>query len=205
MKLELKAPVDWSQVTLKQYKELLMLKYNEEEVLEYRIDQCNIFNPQYSKFDLMKMSMPQLKLYFDSIDFVNAQPVLRDCKEIDIEGVKYTFIEFKNMSLEQWIDCEKYSSIENSHKLIAIFYIEPEKYNDRELDKVSDWLLNAPVTEYFWSLSFFLFIHLAQGQAIKRFSEMVKKKREKTEKVIEISKRINEKLKSAQKWLGYKS
>lgn len=204
MILTLKSPESWNDISLSQYKRLISLEFTEDTILEYRINQVHILNDQYSTDDLMKMSMLQLKTYFNEIEFINTNPVLKDCKMFNIDGKEYIFGDFKNMSLEQWIDCEKYTSLENCHKLISIFYIKPEEYNDKELDKVSEWLNKQPVTEYFWSVSFFLFIHRALELSIKQFSEKLEKNREKTQRIITISKRIDKKLKSVLKWSGYR-
>lgn len=209
MNFNLKAPVSWADITLKQYVELLKLpaKYDLEDELQklkYRLEQVSILNPQYSTEDLQKLTLSQVKDYFDEIEFINTDPVLENCKEIEIRGKKYEFQEFKYITLEQWIDTEKYSNLDNAHKLIAIFYIKPDEYTPQELDKVSNWLLNQPATKYFWSVSFFLFIHKAFGLAIKRYSEKIQSQVSLMNRTIEISKKLDKKLKRVASKFGFK-
>lgn len=209
MEITLKTPESWKDITLRQYVQLLQLteglnSEDELEIINYRLKQVAILNPEYSVEDLQKLTLSQLKEYFDSIEFINTDPVLENCKELKIDGKKYTFQDFKYITLEQWIDCEKFSNLNNAHKLIAIFYIKPEEYTPQELDIVSEWLLDAPATKYFWSISFFLFIHHALELAIKRYSEKTEKKINKMIRIAEISQEIDKKIKKVQSKFGFK-
>ena len=210
MKLELNIPESWRDITLKQYIGLLEASTSidtEDSItlLNHRVKQATILNPHLTEEQIKKISMSQMKEYFDKIDCIDAEPVTENCKKLVIDGKTYEFIEFKNMSLEQWIDSEKYSSIEECHKLIAIFYINPKDYSEMELDKVSNWLLDQPVTKTFWSVSFFLFIQKAFELALEDYSIRMAKQTKKIMRVIEISKKIDQKIKRVQKRLGFKS
>ena len=209
MEFKLKAPTSWADITLKQYVELLKLpnQYDLEDELDklkYRLAQVSILNPRYSVEDLQKLTLSQMKNYFDEIEFINQDPVLEECKELTIGDKKYTFQDFKYITLEMWIDTEKYSSLEQAHKLIAIFYIKPDEYTPQELDKVSDYLLNQPATKYFWSVSFFLFIHKAYGFAIKAYSDKIQSQVKLLNRTIQISQKIDKKIKSVASKFGFR-
>ena len=209
MTFNLKSPESWQDITLKQYVELLKLpsKFDLEDELEklkYRLEQVSILNPEYTPQDLQKLTLSQVKDYFESIDFINNDPVLEECRELIIEGKKYTFQEFKYITLEQWIDTEKFSNLDMAHKLIAIFYIHPDEYTPQELDKVSNYLLQSPATKYFWSVSFFLFIHQAYGLAIKAYSDKIVKQGRVMKRTIQLSQSLNKKLKRVASRFGYK-
>lgn len=202
-------PESWNDITLEQYVKLVKLidKYdinNPTEAILMRLEQLNILNDTWTLDQLKKLTIPQLTTYFKGIEFINNDPVLENCKEIVIEDKKYIFNDFKHLTLEQWIDAEKFSELELAHRLIAIFYINPKEYDDLELDKVSEWLLKAPVTKYFWSVSFFLFIHRASELAILRYSEKIETGKKKMEKVIRIGKKVEETKKRILKRFGFK-
>lgn len=208
--IKLKSPETWNDITMEEYIKLIGLteKYeldNATDLLKYRVEQIQVLNSEYSIDDIKKLTMPQLNQYFKSIEFLDERPVLRECKVLEIGGKKYEFQDFKMMSLEQWIDTEKYYSLDKAHKLIAIFYIKAEEYNSVEHDRVSEYLLKAPVTEYFWSASFFLFIQRVLEAAIKRFSENQIIETEKMEKMKVNVERVERARKKVRKWFGYKS
>lgn len=196
MNIELKIPQDWNDITLSQYKQLLMLPsmYNLENIedqYEYKKAQMSIINPHLDIEDIGKMKMSQAIDYYNRIEFINNQPVLENCKTINIDGKVYTFGDFKNMTMDQWIDTEKYGTrTEDCNKLIAIFYINGDEYCAKEHDKVSEWLDKAPATKYFWSVSFFLFIQTASELAFRHYSNKLmsklewKKRVEKNKKII---------------------
>lgn len=199
-KIELKTPSDWREVTLHQYKHLLKLQTETEvkdqlDLYKLRIGQISILNPDVAEEDIKRMSLEQLTHYFKEIDFLDNEPVKADQSTLTIEGKEYKFTHFKNLTLEQWIDAEKYSSMEDAHKLIAIFYIDPKEYDDVELDKVSEWLDKQPAHIGFWTISQFFFIQKALELSISLYSEKELKKVEKIKRVIEISKRIDHRLK----------
>lgn len=209
MKLKLKIPTNWAEITMEQYVKLVGLieKFDLEkpdELLKYRLEQTAILNPDYTTEVIGKMTLEQLKDYFKKIEFLDTRPVLKECKVLEIDGKKYEFQDFKLMSLEQWIDTEKYYSLDKAHKLIAIFYIKADEYNAAEHEKVANYLLKAPATEYFWSVSFFLFIHKAFGLAIELYSENLQKKELKAKKMVERMERADKRLKAVQKVFGFK-
>lgn len=189
--IKLKIADSYDDITMNEYIKLLKImdKYNLEDkkdILRYRIDQISILNPKYSKDDLMKLTMTQLREYFSKMEFLDADMVSHNSKVLDIDGIKYEFQDLKLMSLEQWIDSEKYSSsIDTAHKLVSIFFIEASKYSESELDKVSEYILNSPVTKYFYIISNFFFIFEALGLAISRYSDQVNKEKMIMEKVKE--------------------
>ncbi len=194
MRLELIAPDGWHEITLKQYKQLLLLPIPEEPSAEYRLKQVAILNPQYDIDTIGKATMAQIKDYVEQITFLDRQPELDHCRQIEIGGKKYEFGDFKYMSIEQWIDTENFYKLEDAHKLISIFYIPSETYDDKELEKVSQWFDNQPVTKYFWSVSFFLFMQKALEIAIQQFSEQGQVKQKRVGRIIEKSKLVKKTL-----------
>ena len=212
MEIKLKLPESWDDISMEQYVKLVKLveKYDltePDQVLKYKIEQIHILNPQISVDNLMKLTMSQTKQYFEAIEFLNTDPVTHNAKVINIGDQEYHFQDLKLMSLEQWIDTEKYSqSIDTAHRLIAIFFIKADQYDELELEKVSNYILKSPVTNYFWAVAFFLFIHKALGMATELFSEENNKHQKKIEKIIKNSKAINEKInKFRVKLPGFKS
>jgi hypothetical protein len=207
--IKLKSPQSWEDITLDQYVKLIEAgeKYDLKdaiEVVKYRLEQVHILNPQYTLEEIGLLTLPQLQSYYKQIEFLDDRPVLRECKQLTIDGKVYTFQDFKMMSLEQWIDTEKYSNLREAHKLIAIFYIPAQEYNTQEHDKVSDYLLHAPATEYFWSASFFLFTHLVLGRATELFSENLLKQKATIDKVQRKVQKIKNLKKNLLNKLGFK-
>jgi hypothetical protein len=198
-KINLTTPDDWNDITLNQYKMLLKVQSetiieNELDLYKLRTEQVLILNPHVEKDDILRLSLEQLSAYFKAIEFLDKEPVKKEQKELKIDGKKYIFSHFKNLSLEQWIDAEKYSSIEDAHKLIAIFYIKPIEYDEVELDKVSDWLDKQPAHVAFWTISQFFFIQKALELGTNLYLEQMTKKAEKVKRVIEISRKIDARL-----------
>lgn len=212
--IKLKVVESWDDITMSQYVKLVELseKYGPEpepeQLLRYKCEQIHILNPNVSVDDIMRMTLPQVKQYFTMIEFLNTDIVTHSCKTIEIDGKQYDLQDFKLISLEQWIDAEKYgSSIKTAHKLVSIFFIKASEYNESELDKVSDYILNSPITKYFYVVSQFFFIHTALGMAIERYSskviqqqKMIKKTIEKAEKYDKRIKQIQAKLRGFKFW-----
>lgn len=212
MEIKLKLPQSYDDVSMEQYVKLVKLvdKFDlsdSNQLLKYKIEQIHILNQEVSTEQLMKLRLSQLKEYFQAVEFLNSEPVTHNSKVVIIGDKEYQFQDLKLMSLEQWIDTEKYStSIDTAHKLIAIFFIQADKYSDSELDIVSDYILKSAVTKYFWAASFFLFIHLALGEAINRFSEITQEQEKRVNQIIKRSKQIQEKIKEFRAKLpGFKS
>lgn len=210
--LELTIPQSWDDISLTQFQQLeklvtqFDLEAHPESILDYRLHQATILNPAWTREELGKqMTMENLTTYFQAIEFIHTQPVLHDCQTLSIAGKTYTFQEFKGMNMEQWIDTEKYASLEQCHRLIAIFYIDPTEYSDAELEKVSSWLAAAPVTQYFWSASFFLFMHRAFGLSIELFTAKLAKHQRKIDRTIQVSQKIQKKWQQLRKKIGFKS
>jgi hypothetical protein len=207
MEIKLHSPENWSEITTKQYVELLQAievcsKDDEVDYLKLRMEQAKILNPNQP---VEKLTIPQIKEYFNSIKFLDERPVLELCNKITVDGKMYEFIQFKNMSMEQWIDSEKYSSLDMAHKLIAIFYMRPDDYNEIDLDKVSDHILNGPVTKFFFALSIFLFIHHALELHTRLFSERVEQDKKMIQNVKDQAIKIDQKIKRFQtKLSGFK-
>jgi hypothetical protein len=211
MEIKLKLPESFDDVSMEQYVNLLKLidKYDltePDQVLKYRIEQIHALNPEVSIESLMKLRISQLKEYFQSIEFLDSQPITHNSKVLDIDGVKYEFQDLKLMSLEQWIDSEKYStSIESAHRLVSIFFIESSKYSESELDKVSEFILKSPVTKYFWVVSNFFFIHEALGLAINLYSNKLTQQQKTIKRTIEKAEKYDKIIKQAQvKLRGFK-
>lgn len=200
-KINLNVPESFEDLTLNQWKRLLKIQMHskiedELDLYKMRISQLHILNPDVSEDDLKRLSLVQLTDYFKSIEFIDAeQPVKENQKEIVIDGKKYHFNHFKNMSLEQWIDAEKWCEIEDCNKLISIFYLSANDYNTAEQEKIAEWLDNSPAHIGFWTISQFFFIQRALEQGINLYSEQMIEKAKKVERVIYWSKRINEAMK----------
>lgn len=199
-KIELKVVEDWNDITLNEWKRLLKLSSemkNDEsplEVYKVRLEQVKILNPAVDEADIKKMTISQLKSYFDMIDFLDTEPVKANQETIEIDGETFKFNDFRHMSLEQWIDAEKYSSIEDADKLIAIFYLNAENYSNDRHEKVSKWLDSQPAHIGFWTVGKFFFIQKALEVGMELYSEEIIKKTQKIQRVIENSKKINEAL-----------
>ena len=191
---------DWNDITLNQYKRLLKIQteteiVNELDLYQMRLQQLHILNPDIELDDLRRLSLDQLTRAFKEIEFLDVEPVKNNQKIITIDGTKYTFNHFKNMSLEQWIDAEKFSDLENAHKLIAIFYLSADEYTNEKMELIADWLDNQPAHVAFWTISQFFFIQKASELAISLYSEQMIQKAEKIERVIHWSKKIDAVLK----------
>lgn len=209
MNIKLNLPDSWNDITFNQWKRLVksvpdnINDLDNVDILKIRIEQAHILNPHIDKEDLMKLSYSQLLEYFQKIDFIDKEPVKADQSKLVIDGNEYEAIDFKYMSLEQFIDAEKYSDILNAHKLIAIFYIEPDKYNDILLDKVAKYIDNSPTPVAFWMVSKFFFIQKALELSINLFSEEMMKEKLKIERIIRIKSWLESK--KLPKWFGLKS
>ena len=204
MEIKLYIPESWTDITFKQYRLLLdsQRRYNLDnpiEQLEYRVDQMSILNPDILIEDLKKLTLTQAKEYFDQINVLyDKEPVKKEMNSFEIDGKKYELIKFKHLSLAGWIDAEKYSDLLMSHKLISIFYINPDEYNDIELDKVSDWLDEQPAPTGFYLVSFFLTTQKILELATSLYLEKTKEEIEKMEKIIKLSNKVR-------RWFGFRS
>jgi hypothetical protein len=192
MKLELTIPENWNDVSLKQFRQMLLLieKYNVEDdeitKLKLRVAQIAIFNPQVKEEDLMKLKLSQLGEYFQKMEFLDAEPVKEIVKEWKLGDKTYHLNEFKNLSLDGWISAEKWSNIEDAHKLISIFYIDPREYSEIEVDRICDIIDNEPVSKSFYLVAQFFFIQKAleiSGEIYIHKLNQLKKGIEKAEKI----------------------
>jgi hypothetical protein len=195
-KINLTVPESYEDITLNQWKRLLKMQSetpieNELDLYKMRISQLSILNEGVNEEDLMRLSLEQLTDYFKAIEFLDLeQPVKENQKEIMVDGKKYTFNHFKNMSLEQWIDAEKYSNIEDCDKLIAIFYLSSDEYNNKDHQKIAEWLDKSPSHIGFWTISQFFFIRRASEEGIKLYSEWIQKRTQTIERTIYWSRKI---------------
>jgi hypothetical protein len=202
MKLELIQPTSWSDISFNQWKRLLALHMIEDlNPLEKRIKQAAILNPHIeSEEQIGKLTMPQLMEYFSTIEFIDNEPVSEIFKKFDLDGKTYKQIDFKDISLAQWIDAEKYSlDVLQHHHLIAIFYIKPDEYNDIIRDEIAEFIDTQPCSKVFYLISQFFFIQTALEKTMLAYSQRVEKKKAKIEKVI---KRTNQIEKFLRKRLG---
>ena len=100
-------------------------------------------------------------------------------------------MDFKHLSLAQWIDAEKYSDVLMAHKLISIFYINPKEYDDLELDKVSDWFDDQPSTKSFYLISQFFFIQKVLEIAMELYLKKEAKQMYQIERLIKINNKLH--------------
>ncbi len=209
MKIELNSISDWSDISFHQYKKLLKLAMeyttdNESQIidiepLKYRLKQVAVLNPEIKEEDIAKLTLPQLTEYINLISFIDNEPVKESLKQIELQGKIYKLIDFKDMSLSQWIDGEKYSQdIEDHHKVIAIFYLKPEEYSDIERDILSEYIDNLPCSKVFYIISLFFFIQKVFERASQDYSERIEKKMKRYQAGLKI-------LNKLQKWYGSKS
>jgi hypothetical protein len=200
-KINLNVPESFDDITLNQWKRLLKLQMeskieNELDLYKMRIAQLHILNPDVTEDELKRLSLSQLTDYFKSIQFLDLeQPVKENQKQIIVDGKTYRFNHFKNMSLEQWIDAEKWTDIEDCHKLISIFYLNANDYNNIEQEKIADWLDRSPAHVGFWTISQFFFIQKSLEIAINLYSEQMIQRAKKVERVVYWSKKINQAMK----------
>ena len=195
MKLELIQPSDWSDISFNQWKRLLALHMLEDlNPLEKRIKQALILNPHIENEEQIgKLTMPQLLSYFSTIEFIDNEPVSEIFKKFDIDGKTYKQIDFKDISLAQWIDAEKFAAdVLQHHHLIAIFYISPDEYNDMIRDEVAQFIDQQPCSKVFYLVSQFFFIQTALEKTMLAYSQKVEKKKLKIEAVIKRTKQINQ-------------
>jgi hypothetical protein len=211
MKLELIQPSDWSDITFNQYKRLLKLVISADvndnvDILKLRLEQMAVLNPDYSVEELGRLKGTQLLEYFKSIDFIDKEPVKEVFNEFVIDGEKFRQIKFNDLSLAQWIDAEKWGNdVLDHNKLLAIFYIDPEKYNDIIRDRVAEFLDNQPCSKVFYLISQFFFIQTALEMALKDYSEIQLKQMEEVKLIIKKAQQIDKRFKKVQKWFGFKS
>lgn len=200
MKLELITPENWNDITFNQWCKLIDLLGNSElNELEKRIQQVLIINPLVNRDDLLKLKTTQLAKYFKTIDFLDDEPIKEVWNEIDFGNKKWKLIDFQHMSMAQWIDSEKFAvKPELWSNLVAIFYMDPQHYNDREREELAEYIAEQPCSKVFYLPAEFFFIQTALGMAIKEFSDREMKVKEKAEKIIKATKRV-------QKWFGFKS
>jgi hypothetical protein len=210
MEIKLKSPENWSDITFKQWRMILdratNLKLDDPiNVLKYRLSQTQILNPEYSEEQIGKLKVNQLKEYFKSIEFLDSEPVKEIWKSFELDGKKYELIDFKNLSLEQWIDCEKYSNILDAHRLISIFYINPNEYNEIELDKISEYIDKQPCGKVFYLVSFFFFTQTALELATNLYSDQIIEMSQKIEKIKIVDQKIKKLKGKLQRWFGLTS
>lgn len=204
-KIELIQPVGWNDITFNQWKNLLSLDLIEDlDELTKRLKQVHILNPHIKdETDIGKLTIPQLTQYFSTIEFIKDEPVKEIFNEFELDGKKYKQIQFKDISLAQWIDAEKFSiDVIQHHQLIAIFYINPQEYNDIERDRVAEYIDNLPCSKVFYLVSQFFFIQTALEKTLEEYSVQMRKKKDKIERIIKTSKKISTKI---QKLFGSKS
>lgn len=208
MKIDLNIPESWNDISFNQWKRIVNLvpknakDLDNIDLLKIRIEQTHILNPHIEKEDLMKLSYNQLLDYFQSIDFIDKEPVKQVMDKIIVDGVEYEMLDFKYMSLEQFIDAESFGNIMDSNKLIAIFYIHPDRYDNIILDKVADFIDKSPAPIGFWMISKFFFIQRALDLSMELFSEKMLKEKAKMERVLRIKTWLESK--KVLKWFGSK-
>lgn len=211
MKIELIQPLNWSDLTFNQYKRLLKLILENKspegsDLLKLRLDQISIINPHLELETIGKLRATQVIDYFQSIAFIDEEPVKEIFNEFELDGKKFKQIKFNDLSLAQWIDAEKWGGdVLDHHKLIAIFYIKPDEYSDGIRDRVADYLDALPAPYIFYLVSQFFFIQTALERGLVAYSEWQTKKMMEVEKIIKNSKKIDEKLKRVRKLFGFKS
>jgi len=211
MKLELIQPNSWNDLTFNQYKRLLKLVLEEDStdpinILKLRLKQMAVINPDYTVEELGKLRATQVIEYYKTIDFIDNEPVKEIFNEFILDHKKFRQIKFNDLSMAQWIDAEKFSSdILDHNKLIAIFYIQPDEYNDMIRDRVAEYLDNLPAPKVFYLVSQFFFIQTALEKALVDYSAHQAKMMKRVQRVIEKTRAINEKVKRVQKWFGFKS
>jgi hypothetical protein len=196
--LELNQYKSWADISFGQYNQLLKLVIDGEdelELLEKRLKQAQILNPDYTEIEIGKLTLPQLTKYFQTISFIDNEPVKEIFDTFQLEESEYKLQKFENLSFTQWIDAEKYTSDPTQHHhLIAIFYIDPENYSDSEREKVANYINSQPCSRVFYLASLFFFTQKALEGAIQLYSEKIEKTHNKIERVIKHSKRIQDKL-----------
>jgi hypothetical protein len=193
MKVELIQPNDWQDISFSQWKRLIKL-LNEGNLnpLELRLKQAVILNPHIEdESDIGKLSLAQLTEYFSGIQFIDTEPVKELFSEFILDDKKFKQVQFKDISLAQWIDAEKFSlDVLEHHQLIAIFYIQPDEYNDIIRDRVAAFIDEQPCSRIFYLVNQFFFIQAALERATVVYSNRLKKRQKKLERVIEVSKKV---------------
>lgn len=205
MRMELNQVENWTDITFNQYKHLLKLELEEREPIEKRIEQIAILNPDVSTDDIRSMRMTQMVEYFKTIDFIDKEPVKEILNHINIDGRIFRQISFNNLSLAQWIDAEKFSvDVLDHHQLLAIFYIDPDDYNDIIRERVAEWIDNQPCSRVFYIVSQFFFIQTVLERVLEDYSEEKTRWMKGVERLILNTKRVKAALKAV-KFSGSKS
>jgi hypothetical protein len=194
MNLELIQPQSWNDITFKQWKKLISVLNEDLDPLEKRLKQAAILNPHIeNESDIGKLSLPQITEYFSTIQFLDNEPVKELFNEFLLDEKKFKQIQFKDISLAQWIDAEKFSlDVLDHHQLIAIFYIEPNEYDDIIRERVAEFIDEQPCSRIFYLVNQFFFIQTALERTTLLYSNQMKSKKQQIEKVIRISSRIDE-------------
>jgi hypothetical protein len=206
MKIELTIPQNWNEISLKQFRQLIMGiqgfgKLDEINILKWRIRQLHILNPHISEETLLKLKLSQLSEYFTQIEWLDNEPIKEIIKEWIINDKKYYLNEFKNLSVDQWISAEKWSNIEDGHRLISIFYIDPREFSEIEVDRICDKIDNEPVTKSFYLMSQFFFIQKSLEISGQMYIQKMQEMKRLLEKTVKIDKWIRQRLYK----LGFKS
>jgi hypothetical protein len=194
MNLELIQPQSWNDISFKQWKKLISVLNEDLDPLEKRLKQAAILNPHIeNESDIGKLSLPQITEYFSTIQFLDNEPVKELFNEFLLDEKKFKQIQFKDISLAQWIDAEKFSlDVLDHHQLIAIFYIEPNEYDDIIRERVAEFIDEQPCSRIFYLVNQFFFIQTALERTTLLYSNQMKSKKQQIEKVIRISSRIDE-------------
>jgi len=193
--ITLYSPENWGEVTFKQWR-LMLAEMHKLDVsdkinlLRYRVKQAQILNPQYTEKQIGQLTLPQLQQYFTKIEFLDDEPVKEIWDEFEINGETYKLINYKNLSLEMWIDGEKYTSMEDAHKLIALFYLRPDTYSEEKLDEIAQFIDTQPCGRVFYLISFFFFTHKALELATSLYSDQLTNLNRKIERVKETDQKI---------------
>lgn len=112
----------WDEVPLKTYQELAQLP-SDQDNLSRIIDVVSIFSDVDSE-EIRKISTSELSKIGEAIKWAVEIPSSEFKHIIKIDDEEYSLIEFKKMTVGEWIDVDSFleNSIMNMHKLMAILY-----------------------------------------------------------------------------------
>lgn len=124
---EVTLPTKWSDITLKQFMQLMDIYEKENKDM---LDILELFS-QRSRKELRMMPSDFIDTMLVHLQFMNKQLVVEPNSEIEIEGKKYIVNYMEKLKLGEWVDADEAVKVKNYPALLAILARQKgEVYDD---------------------------------------------------------------------------